>query len=154
MQVGNLLPNYIYCCKIHLLYLILIIHLLIGAFYPNYFSHSSKNDENNECEIFSDMGDLDPCKTVYFKGFDHDYIGPLYTRQIKDIFRDVVKSPADIRLKFPICQQKIYVTFPNPKQQTTGLYKDIIPGIVATEVFKAVKLRTVNNNATTLKVLE
>lgn len=108
-----------------------------GAFYPNYFLRST-HDEKTDREAFQQVGGRDPETTVFFGGFNHKYIGQLYTLDIKRYFEKLEIPNDRIRVSFDDTNEKIFVTF---KRNKIDSETEVVPGKVVTEVYKAVKLR-------------
>lgn len=125
-------------------YLVLKI-IFCGAFYPYYFYTSPVIER----ESFHILGGRDPCNTVFFKGFDPDYVGLLYEKNIKDMFTDIIPLK-DIKVNFDDNSQRVYVTFSNNdkyREMSSNLV-DLMPGRVLTEVYKAIKMRKLKANTT------
>lgn len=108
-----------------------------GAFYPNYFMRSPHNEKTDR-DAFQDVGGRDPETTVFFSNFNHKYIGQLYTLEIKRFFKQCDIPKEDIRVSFDDTNEKIFVTF---KRNKIDEMKEVVPGKVVTEVYKAVKMR-------------
>lgn len=117
--------------------------LSLGAFYPNYFFRAP-HIERDDRTTFKALCGRDPNTTVYFGGFDQKYIGPLYTAAIKDFFADCVLSKKSIHVSFESNNEKIFVTFNTNKDKEHDEYFETVPGRVATEVYKAIKMRRTN----------
>lgn len=117
--------------------------IIAGAFYPNFFIRSGVNEEIGDREAYHRLNGRDPCNTVYFSGFDQKYIGPLYQQNIKELLKDCTPDPRSMLVSFDNSSEKIFVTFrkiDEDSYQTKGdSGVEIVPGQVATEVYKAVK---------------
>lgn len=122
--------------------------IIAGAFYPNYFTQSSASDgQTVERTAYQTIGGLDPCNTVYFSGFEHRYIGQLYAATLKDMLQPCAGSVKNIKLKFDLNSEKIFVTFlQNRNELEQEALVQSIPGRVATEVYKAVKMRKLQSS--------
>lgn len=112
--------------------------IFCGAFYPYYFFTSPVIER----ESFHILGGRDPCNTVFFKGFEPEYIGLLYEKHIKNMFAEIAPLK-DIKVNFDDNSQRVFVTFTN-----NGKYHEIspnlvdrMPGRVLTEVYKSIKMR-------------
>ncbi|XP_063703324.1 probable ATP-dependent RNA helicase spindle-E [Culicoides brevitarsis] len=117
---------------------------IAGAFYPNYFLRNScLSNEDRERQIFHDLNGRDPTNTIYYKGISTDEMGFLYEDQVKQYFkqRDVIKSKDDIVVSFDEGSHKMFVTFKDKQDFTNSrLSKDVLPGNIKTQVYKAIKL--------------
>lgn len=119
--------------------------VIAGAFYPNYFSRSTKGQRSNEAEIFKKIGGRDPCDTVYFRHFKPTFLPLIYTKAIKDILlKNGVISERDyynVTVSNDGVAERVYVSF--KKSGKEGDIKEYgvacQPGVVLTEVFKAAK---------------
>lgn len=66
---------------------IFIIKVIIaGAFYPNYFVRSTQSTELCKSGTATLLYNRNPMNTVYLQGWPVDQPGPLYNRQIQQIF--------------------------------------------------------------------
>ena len=131
----------------------LLLKLLLGAFYPNYFLQKSFDDDSGRDE-FQILGGRDPTNSVYLSGFNQKYIGQLYTTEIRKMFADIATTK-DIIISVDEGSEKIFATF---KAKNNGIcdsdaYIESVPGKVVTEVYKAVKMRKVQSNLE-LRVLQ
>lgn len=148
--------------------------VIAGAFYPNYFMRMPFHQENDR-EAHKELCGRDPNTTVFFRGFNHKHIGALYTRNIKRIFADVVRSPKQLHVSFDPSTEKIFVQFRSMPVQPGEEFVEAMPGQVHThththtshafnnhppktpqvaiEVYKAVKMRACAGRSTVLRVL-
>lgn len=121
--------------------------VIAGAFYPNYFSRSTKSKRGEEVQNFKTIGGRDCSNTVYFTGFKSNDFPHIYLKRIKDILvQNHVISERDahmVTVSPDNLAEKIYVIF-----KKSGKEGDIRnygvacqPGFVLTEVYKAIKLR-------------
>ncbi|XP_031628409.1 probable ATP-dependent RNA helicase spindle-E [Contarinia nasturtii] len=121
-----------------------------GAFYPNYFSRSTKakRGQTFEAEHFKTLGGRDLSDTVYFTGFKFSDMPHIYIKRIKDILvQNCVISEKDshnITVSHDGVSERVFVSF-----KKSGKEGDIRkygvacnPGFVLTEVYKAIKLRS------------
>lgn len=120
--------------------------IIAGGFYPNYFIRSNSYEDDGDREAFHRLNGRDPCNTVYFSGFDQKYIGPLYQKTIKDLLKDCTPDPRNMLVSFDQSSEKVFVTFRKIDDERyrapggdSGV--EVIPGQVATEVYKAVKFQ-------------
>lgn len=120
--------------------------VIAGAFYPNIFVRKTP-DNDYPRDAFRTIDGHDPRNTVYFKGFPRNNIRCLYTEATKAVF---VKSgivdaehSEDVRVLFDDGTEKVYITFKSMMEVSDkGDYGvERMPGRVATEVYKAVKMR-------------
>lgn len=118
----------------------LVLKIIIcGAFYPYYFYTSSVLER----ESFHILAGRDPCNTVFFKGFDPNYIGVLYEKNIKQLFKDIAPMQ-ELKVTFDNNSQRIFVTFSNSTKyydDKNDIFIESMPGRVLTEIYKAVKMR-------------
>lgn len=120
--------------------------VISGAFYPNYFSRSTKLQRSEEAEIFKKLGGRDPSNTVYFSKFNPLYLPHIYIKTIKNILLEHhVISPKDyhnVIITNDGVAERLYVTF--KKSGKEGDVKEYgvacNPGVVQTDVYKAIKL--------------
>lgn len=120
--------------------------VISGAFYPNYFSRSTKLQRSEEAEIFKKIGGRDPCDTVYFSAFNPCKLPHIYIKSIKNIlFKNGVINKEDfdnITVSNDGVAERVYVSF--KKSGKEGDIKEYgvacQPGVVLTEVYKAIKL--------------
>lgn len=133
--------------------------VIAGAFYPNYFTRMPFHQENDR-DAHKELCGRDPSTTVFFRGFNHRHIGALYTSTIKKWFEDVC-SPKQIHVSFDPSTEKIFVQFrphagaePGAAGGTADTdYVESMPGQVAVEVYKAVKMRQCAKERRTLAVM-
>lgn len=131
--------------------------IIAGAFYPNYFLYNKQNDIEKERTKYHILCGHDPCRTVYFTNFDTRHIGQLYTRSIKELFKDVHISPKNIDISFQSNSERVLVIFKNNFENDDNEYENItmntenyenvhvkMPGDVCTEVYKALRMRHLN----------
>lgn len=123
--------------------------VIAGAFYPNYFARRSFGGEDYASEMFKCIGTRDPRYTVYFTGFDRKHNRYLYTKSIKDIFvkNGVVEDASNIRVSFDCGADKMFVTFKSNRHEGHGNEKELMPGTICTEVYKALKMRNLKSNS-------
>lgn len=114
--------------------------VIAGAFYPNYFMREPFHQENDR-DAHKELCGRDPSTTVFFRGFNHKHIGALYTRAIKRLFHEVVRSPKQVHVSFDPSTEKIFVQFRPLPPAPGDEYVEAMPGQVAIEVYKAVKMR-------------
>ncbi|KNC34771.1 hypothetical protein FF38_01968 [Lucilia cuprina] len=130
--------------------------IIAGAFYPNYFVYNKQNDIDKERTKYHILCGHDPCRTVYFSNFDTRHIGQLYTRSIKELFKDVHINPKNIDISFQSNSERVLVIFKNDPESDDNEYQSIttndtqetvrvkMPGAVCTEVYKALRMRHLN----------
>lgn len=121
--------------------------VIAGAFYPNYFSRSTRTQRERIEEQFKTMCGKDPCNTVYFTGFKPDYLPHIYFDRIRHIFTSTqgdnaivdAKDVHKIQVTHAVGTEKILVTFrKNNKGDDLKRYGVACqPGFVLTEVFKS-----------------
>lgn len=124
--------------------------VIAGAFYPNYFSRSTKNRRSASAEVqtFKVLGGRDVGDTVYFSGINNRDLPHIYIKHIKDylISNNVIsaKDANDVIVAHDGVAEKYYVSFKkNGKEGDIREYGVAgQPGYVLTEVYKAVKLRS------------
>lgn len=117
--------------------------VIAGAFYPNYFIRSNSCNDDGDRLAFHRLNGRDPCNTVYFSGFDQKYIGPLYQKTIKNLLKDCTPDSRNMIVTFDNTSEKIFVTFRKRADEQYQMPGDsgveVVPGQVATEVYKAIK---------------
>lgn len=130
--------------------------VIAGAFYPNYFVYNKQNDIDKERTKYHILCGHDPCRTVYFTNFDVRHIGQLYTRSIKELFKDVQIDSKNIDISFQSNSERVLVIFKsnsdsednkNQRSITNNLHDNVcvkMPGAVCTEVYKALRMRHLN----------
>lgn len=113
------------------------------------FMVSSGESAKFEQCIYHTTNGRDPRKTVYFTNFDPKYVRELYCGNIKELFLNGVVERADlhnVKVSFDETSSKVFVTF-EQKYRGDDMIDDwdshqiTFPGRVATEVYKAVKMR-------------
>lgn len=114
--------------------------VIAGAFYPNYFGQSTK--ENHFINAYKSFGCRDPRKTVYFTGFPaHEHVRSIYTESIKNIFIQngvIHRSDADnVRVSFDSHSNKVFVTF----DEGADREKLLMPTNISTEVYKSLRMK-------------
>lgn len=120
--------------------------VIAGAFYPNYFSRSTKTQRSEEAEIFKRIGGRDPSDTVYFSAFNCSDLPHMYIKTIKNILLEnyVIneKDFHNVTVSNDGVAERVYVSF--KKSGKEGDIKEYgvacQPGVVLTEVYKAAKL--------------
>lgn len=125
------------------------ISSFIGAFYPNMFLHSVVDNSNYERMAYHCLNGRDPRNTVYLTNFEQKYIRELYCSNIKELFADSVidrRALNDLKVSFDETSEKVFVTFEqrfrgDHQQDEWESHNVTIPGRIATEVYKAVKMR-------------
>lgn len=127
--------------------------VIAGAFFPNYFMRMPFHQENDR-DAHKELCGRDPSSTVFFRGFNHKHIGALYTRSIKQMFGEVVKSTKQLHVSFDPGTEKIFVQFRPLATEVGDEYVETMPGQVAIEVYKSVKMRMCNNGRIKLAVME
>lgn len=133
--------------------------VIAGAFYPNYFSRSTKLKRSLDADGFKTLGGRDPSDSVYFTGFKSDDLPHIYIKSIRDILiRFKVISPKDahnVIVSHDGLSEKVYVTF--RKNGKEGDMKDYgvacQPGFVLTEIYKAIKMRMISPGLHSIDVL-
>lgn len=122
--------------------------VIAGAFYPNFFSRSTNTKRSYESETFKTLGGRDLGDTVYFTGFKSSDMPHIYIKCIKDILvhNNVIsaKDAHNVIVSHDGVSERVFVSF-----KKSGKEGDIKrygvacqPGFVLTEVYKAVKLRS------------
>lgn len=120
--------------------------VISGAFYPNYYSRSTNSKRAMEADTVKVLSGRDSSDTVYFSGFKPYDFPHMYIKTIKDIllrnkvinerdFHNITVSPDSVA-------EKVYVTFKNSGKENDVKEYGVAcqPGLVLTEVYKAVKL--------------
>lgn len=121
--------------------------VIAGAFYPNYYSRSSKTKRTQEDETFKKLGGRDPCDTVYFTGFKQADLPHIYIKSIKDILikNNVIskKDAYNTIVSHDGVSEKVYISFKKSGKEADIQKYGVAcqPGFVLTEVYKSVKLR-------------
>lgn len=120
--------------------------VIAGAFYPNYFSRSTKLQRSEEAEIFKKIGGRDPSDTVYFSAFNPSHLPHIYTKTIKNfLLKNGVINERDfhnITVSNDGVAERVYVSFRKSGKEGDKREYGVAcqPGVVLTEVYKAVKL--------------
>lgn len=120
--------------------------VISGAFYPNYFSRSTKLQRSEEVEKFKILGGRDPSDTLYFSAFNPTQLPHIYIKTIKDILlkHNVIdaKDYHNTIVTNDGVAERVYVSFKkNGKEGDAKEYGvACMPGVVQTEVYKAAKL--------------
>lgn len=123
--------------------------VIAGAFYPNHFSRSTRSKRGLEVETVKTLGGRDLGDTVYFSGFKGEDFPHIYIKSIRDILikLNVIsqKEAHTVIVSHDGVAEKVYVSF--RKHGKEGDIKEYgiacHPGFVLTEVYKAVKLRSI-----------
>lgn len=124
--------------------------VIAGAFYPNYYSRSSKNKRQCETATAKELTERDPCDTVYFTGFNKDDCRHIYIARIKEFFvqHKIVERNElhKIKVTFDGVGQKVFVTFKKSGKENDKKTYGVAcqPGFVLTEVYKSVKMRQIS----------
>lgn len=129
---------------------IIILKVVIsGAFYPNVFTTDTSNNPMNEHQICHALNGRDPTRTVFFSGFPKNTTRQLYVKAIKNLFRGSVVDDTDmdnVKISFDDDSEKVFVTFDMEKGCNDEIAhwestRSSIPGRIASEVYKSVKMR-------------
>nr|XP_016995353.2 probable ATP-dependent RNA helicase spindle-E [Drosophila takahashii] len=115
--------------------------IIAGAFYPNYFMRSKGVCVEPERDMYQVISGHDPCRTVYFTNYKPGYMGELYTRRIKELFREAKIPPENIEVTFQHGSQKVFVTFRHDDCNADSSSLVNVSGRIASEVYKAVRMR-------------
>lgn len=98
--------------------------------------------------MFNTLHGRDPYTTVYYKGFSEQHIREMYTSSIKQLIGNAIVDEADMRnvkVSFGGQSERVFVTFEQHNTGNTGEHwmtrRSKIPGKIAIEVYKAVKMR-------------
>lgn len=124
--------------------------VIAGAFYPNYFSRSTKSRRSSEVESFKALGGRDVGDTVYFSDISNSIMPHIYIKTIKKyLIRNNVISERDandVIISHDGVASKLYVSFKKSGKESDIKEYGVAcqPGFVLTEVYKAVKLRSQN----------
>lgn len=113
------------------------------------FLRSSAENAKFEHSIYHTMNGRDPRKTVYFTNFESKYVRELYCANIRELFVGHVVEQRDlsnVKVSFDETSAKVFVTFEqkyrgDDKVDDWESHQITFPGRVATEVYKAVKMR-------------
>lgn len=123
--------------------------VIAGAFYPSYYSRSTKQKLTMEVQTVKTLGGRDSSDTVYLTGFRACDLPHIYIKAIKNILiRANVISQNDahnVIVSHDGVSEKIFISFKkNGKEGDVKEYGTACqPGFVLTEVYKSVKLRTI-----------
>lgn len=121
--------------------------VISGAFYPHYFSLSTKNQREYNSTAYKMLNGLDPTNTIYFQDCPPDFLPHIYMEKIKEIFSGCgivdVRDLHKITVTHDGVSRKLFVTFnKNGKEDDVKKYGVACqPGFVLTEIYKSVKLR-------------
>lgn len=126
--------------------------VIAGAFYPNFFSRSTRSCREFIEEKFKALDGKDPCNTVYFTGFKSDKLPHIYFDRIRQIFTSKMNGESimdasqihQIKVTHNYGSEKIFVTFQKHNKENDNKKYGVAcqPGFVLTEVFKALLLRS------------
>lgn len=127
----------------------IILKVVIGgAFYPNLFLRSTPDSQKYELQVFNVLNGRDPYTTVFYQGFNEQYIREMYTSSIKQLIGNGIVDKSDMRnvkVSFGEQSERVFVTFEpltNGNQDDHWVTKrSKIPGKIAVEVYKAIKMR-------------
>lgn len=127
----------------------IILKVVIGgAFYPNLFLRSTPDSQKYESEVFNVLNGRDPYTTVFYQGFNEQYIREMYTSSIKQLIGNGIIDKADMRnvkVSFGEQSERVFVTFEPHSNGNKGAHwmtkRSKIPGKIAIEVYKAIKMR-------------
>lgn len=119
-----------------------------GAFYPNLFLRSTPDTQKYEADVFNTLNGRDPYTTVYYQGFNEQYIREMYTSPIKQLIGNGIVDEADkrsVKVSFGAQSERVFVTFEPPSNGVKGDHwmtnRSKIPGKIGIEVYKAIKKR-------------
>ncbi|KAH8363289.1 hypothetical protein KR084_007780 [Drosophila pseudotakahashii] len=115
--------------------------IIAGAFYPNYFLRSKGACVEPDRDLYQVISGHDPCRTVYFTNYKPGYMGELYTRRIKELFREAKIPPENIDVTFQHGSQKVFVTFKHDDCNADSSSLVHVSGRIKSEVYKAVRMR-------------
>lgn len=127
----------------------IILKVVIGgAFYPNLFLRSSPDSQKYEADAFNMLNGRDPYTTVYYQGFNEQYIREMYSTSIKQLISRGIVDKADMRnvkVSFGEQSERVFVTFEEHSNGQKGEHwmtkRSKLPGKIAIEVYKAIKMR-------------
>lgn len=127
----------------------IILKVVIGgAFYPNLFLRSTPDSQKYEGDVFNVLNGRDPYTTVFYQGFNEQYIREMYTSSIKQLICNGIVDKADMRnvkVSFGEQSERVFVTFEQHNNGEKGVHwmtkRSKIPGKIAIEVYKAIKMR-------------
>ena len=120
--------------------MIMLKVIIAGAFYPNYFYRQGQ--PTLEKDAVRALNNCDPFTSVYLSGLDQDQPKELYTKCIKNLFKDCANE-MDV---FFDQSKKIFVQFRKSTDIEsisigTLMLQAFVPGKVANEVYRAVRMR-------------
>lgn len=121
---------------------------IAGAFYPNYFTFGGNPPSRDD---YRSLNNKNPCTTVYLKGLKRrNGINKLYEQQIRQLFCDgeVAADPKEVKVHFDTNSERLQVEF---KPLSNEAYQ-LVPGEVHLEVYKAVKLRSLMERGSKMKI--
>lgn len=113
---------------------------IAGAFYPNYFTKNTMEQQMKEHAGVKLLGGLDPAKTIYLQGWPLKQPGLLYARSIQKIFKDNLKmATGNIKVCFD-SSSRVYVQFVQEgREKQLNNTRKISP-----YVYKAIRIRQCN----------
>ena len=108
-----------------------------GAFYPNYFEFGGSPPGR---EQYRSLTNMNPCKSVYLKGMPNYRLSQIYESQIREnLFNFGIADDIDeMQVKFDDNSTRLVVEF----KSSTHEESIKMPGEVRHEVYKAIKLRS------------
>uniref|UniRef100_A0A1A9X2C1 Probable ATP-dependent RNA helicase spindle-E n=1 Tax=Glossina brevipalpis TaxID=37001 RepID=A0A1A9X2C1_9MUSC len=118
--------------------------IIAGAFYPNYFIRPNLNDATTrDRNTYHTLCGNDPCSTVYFTNFNNRYIGQLYTRSFKELFKVAYIDSKHIEVRFQSGSERAFITFTkdSSNDNENRIENLLLPGRVKPEVYKAIRMR-------------
>lgn len=127
----------------------IILKVVIGgAFYPNIFLRSTPVSQKYDADVFNLLNGRDPYTTVFYQGFSEQYIREMYTTSIKQLIGNGIVDKDDmhkVKVSFDAQCERVFVTFKQHDNGNAGAHwmtrRSKIPGKIATEVYKAIKMR-------------
>ena len=139
---------------------------IAGAFLPNFFI-TGDSTEYVEQSIQKEIGGKNPFRTVYFKKMDNkSYVGQVHESQIKQkmVEAGVCRHTDDIKLTFDKGSSKLFMEFLSDEvdleqHDESGIHAKFqkisncqVAGKIASEIYRAVKLRTTSRNGCGLSI--
>lgn len=124
--------------------------VIAGAFLPNLFGRSTPHHDDSERDMYSVIGGRDLQNTVFFSGFDRQYLRQLYVRPITQLFVASGVILADeldnIHVSFDEGSQKVFVTFSRDDSgDQLGAYGVAkMPGSILPVVYKSIQMRNLH----------
>lgn len=114
---------------------------LAGAFYPNFYQFGGSPPLRDEYGVLNNM---DPCRTVYFKSFQHNRIGQLYESQVREKLceEEISDEISELKVHFDGNSERLQVQFLPLNDENLSF----VPGDVQLEVYKAIKFRKLGKN--------